>query len=300
VESQNKDVPSSYLPGGSVVAERIAAIYPELSQALRAFADFALSDPMKIVQLSINDTVHASGVSVATANRFARKLGFEGYAQFRSEVVSGFQAMLAPVERLRRKISEGSSVHDIMVASLEEDIANIREAIQSLDTSRFDQAVDMLIKADRILLLGFDNAASLCNIFAHRLEMTGKQVIEAGAGKLAISRHLAQCEDGDLVVSLAFPRYIRDTVDVTRAVKKLNIPILAITDTPTSPIASLGDLTIYVRAHRTIGATSDAAILSVLEAIAAGVSASIPGAAGVAQRYTDLAYPWLIAENLKR
>ncbi|MDE1994872.1 MAG: MurR/RpiR family transcriptional regulator [Rhizobiaceae bacterium] len=296
MELRDNDLPASYLPGGSVVADRIAAIYPELSSALRMFADFVLTDPMRVVQLSINDTVHASGVSVATANRFARKLGFEGYAQFRSELVQGFQAMLAPVERLRRKISEGSTVHEIIAASLEEDIENIRETMQSLDTSRFEQAVDMLVNAERILLLAFDNAASLCNIFAHRLEMTGKHVIEAGSGKLAASRHLAHYGKNDLVVSLAFPRYIRDTVDVTRAVKKRDIPILAITDTQASPIASLGTLTLYIRARRTIGSTSDAAILSALEALAAGVSAKTPGAAETAQRYADFAYPWMIAE----
>lgn len=297
MELQKNQLPASYLPGGSVVADRIAAIYPELSSALRTFADFVLADPMMIIQLSINDTVHASGVSVATANRFARKLGFEGYAQFRSEVVQGFQAMLAPVERLRQKISEGSTVHDIIAASLQEDIENIRETLQSLDSSRLVQAVEMISKADRILLLAFDNAAALFNIFAHRLEMTGKHVIEAGSGKLAASRHLAHYGERDLVISLAFPRYIRDTVEVTRAVKKRNIPILAITDTQASPIASLGTLTLYIRAGRTIGATSDAAILAALEALAAGVSANMPGAAAAAERYADFAYPWLIAEG---
>jgi len=287
----------SYLPADSVVAERIAALYPELSQALRAFADFVLAEPMLIARMSINETVEATGVSVATANRFARKLGFEGYAQFRSEVIAGFESVFAPVERLKRRISEGSSVHDDVLASLEEDIENLRETMRNLDAGRAQQAVEMLVGAERIFVIAFDNAAALANIFAHRLDLAGKDVriIDNGGGKVSASRFLSRFGARDLAVSIAFPRYMRDTVELTEAAHKRGIPILAVTDNQTSPLASLGTLTIYVHARRTLGSASDTAIMGLLEALAAGVSSHIPGAAETAQKFADFAYPWLIA-----
>ena len=123
-----RQTPSAgYLPSGSVVAERIAEIYPSLSDALRAFADFVLNEPMKVAQMSINETVDASGVSVATANRFARKLGFDGYSQFRSELIRGFEPLLAPVERIKRTISAESPIHSVVAATIEEDLGNLRK-----------------------------------------------------------------------------------------------------------------------------------------------------------------------------
>lgn len=294
-----KKAAQSFLPASSLVAERIAEVYPELSDALRAFADFVMNEPMKVAQMSINDTVNASGVSVATANRFARKLGFEGYAQFRSEVIAGFEAMFEPVERLRRTISAGSKVHDIVAASIHEDIDNLGETLRDLDVARVEQAVELLCKARRIFGLAFDNAAALANIFAHRMTLAGRdvRVVDGGGGRLSAARFLASYGPQDLVVAIAFPRYMRDTIEMARAVQQRGIPLLAITDNQSSPLASLGVLTIYVRATRTIGATSDAAILAVLEALAAGVSFKAPEATDTGRRFTDFAYPWLIAPD---
>jgi DNA-binding MurR/RpiR family transcriptional regulator len=293
---------AGYLPSGSVVAERIAEIYPSLSDALRAFADFVLNQPMKVAQMSINETVDASGVSVATANRFARKLGFDGYSQFRSELIRGFEPLLAPVERIKRTISAESPIHSVVAATIEEDLGNLQETLRNLDPARVTQAVELLSKAERIFVVAFDNAAALASIFAHRLALAGKDIrtIENGGGRISAARHLSRFGRNDLVVAIAFPLYMRDTVELTEAVKKSGVPILAITDSQTSPLASLATLTLYVHARRTAGSVSDAAILGVLEALAAGVSARFPKAAEKARQFTEFAYPWLIASNARR
>ncbi|MCD7060719.1 MurR/RpiR family transcriptional regulator [Pelagibacterium xiamenense] len=286
-----------YLPADSVVAEKIAAIYPGLSAALKQFADFVLAEPMKVAKMSINETVHASGVSVATANRFARKLGFEGYAQFRTEVIEAFEPMFAPVERLRTAISKDSPAAEIVASSLEEDIENLRASMLNLDAARLEQAVEMIVKADRIYMLAFDNAGALANVFAHRMEMAGKRIrmVDNAGGTLTAARHLSSFTERDLVFAIAFPRYMRDTVDLARAAHKKGLPMLALTDTQASPLASLGSLTLYVHSRRTIGSTSDAAILAILEALAAAVSAKLPGATDAAQHFADFAYPWFIS-----
>jgi DNA-binding MurR/RpiR family transcriptional regulator len=291
-----------YLPADAVVAQRIAQAYPSLSPALRAFADFVLSEPMKVAHMSINETVSASGVSVATANRFARSLGFEGYAQFRAEVIQGFESVFAPVEKLRTKLSENSTVRDVVVASIEEDIDNLTQTIRNLDGLASERAVEMLLKAENIFLLAFDNAAALANIFAHRLELAGMQVrmIDNGGGTLSAARNLSRFTKNDLVVSIAFPRYMRDTVELSRTVQRRGIPILAITDQQTSPLASLGTLTLYVRASRSFSSTSDTAILALLEALAAGVASRSAGATSAAEKFADFAYPWLIAPEKTR
>ncbi len=282
------------LPSGSVVAERIEAIYPELSQALRTFADYVLKSPLKVAGLSINDTVEITGVSVASANRFARKLGFEGYAEFRAELLRGMVPVLEPVEKLRRKISEESTTLDVVAASLMEDISNLQASLGSLDYGRVEQAVEMIVAARRIFILAFDNAAGLALILAHRLCAIGcdARSVESGAGSLSAARHLSQLGNADLVISIAFPRYLRDTVSMTRLAHQAGIPILVITDSQTSPLAKLGKVAIYAHASRSFASTSDAAILAVLEALAAGAANRKPGAALAAQRLADVGFYW--------
>lgn len=292
----HKKAATGYLPPGSVVAERIEAAYPEMSQALQTFADFVLSEPIRIAHMSINETVQATGVSVATANRFARKLGFEGYAQFRGEVIRGFESIFEPVERLRTTLSKGSSVQDAVLASLEEDLRNLSETMQGLDAARIEQAVNMILAARNIFFIAFDAAAALANVMSHRLELAGHyaRTIDNGGGMLSASRALSHYDENDLVIAIAFPRYMRETVELATAAHRRSIPVLSITDNQTSPLARLGTLTLYVRARRTYSSTSDTAILAMLEALAAGVAAKTPGAADAAQKFADFAYPWLI------
>lgn len=286
--------PLAGLPAKSVVAERIEAVYPELSAALRTFADFVLRAPMQVASLSINDTVGISGVSVASANRFARKLGFPGYAEFRTELLRGMAPTQEPVDRLRRKLSEASTTLEVVQASLMEDMDNLQGSIGNLDAERVELAVEMMVSARRIFILGFDNAAGLALVTAHRLLSIGcdVRVVESGGGTLSAARHLARLGPDDLVISIAFPRYLRDTVSMTRFAHRQGIPILVITDNQASPLAELGKVAVYAHARRSFSSTSDAAILAVLEALVAGVANKKPDAASAAQRLADAGYSW--------
>lgn len=288
---------SAPLPANSRIAEDIARIYPELSQALRVFGDFVLRAPIQAGTLSINETVKVTGVSVATANRFARKLGFSGYAEFRAELTRAMIPAQAPVNRLRRKLSEGSDTTTVMQASLAEDIANLQGTVVNLDPERCEAAVELINGARRIFVIAFDTAAALATILSSRLRAIGCDVrmVEGGGGAVSAALHLSQLGPEDLVISVAFPRYLRDTVSMTRFAHQHGIPILVVTDNQTSPLVRLGRVVVYAQARRSFGATSDSAVLAVLEALAAGVANRRPGAADAAQRFADMSFYWFTA-----
>ena len=86
-------------PGNPSMAQRIARRLPTLSPSHRQVADWVLAHPLQAATMPIDELAASVGVSVATANRFARALDFEGYAQFRAALVLGFETTLAPVEK---------------------------------------------------------------------------------------------------------------------------------------------------------------------------------------------------------
>ncbi|QPM91533.1 MurR/RpiR family transcriptional regulator [Pseudooceanicola algae] len=286
------------LPASSEVAEKIEAIYPELSDALRIFADFVLGSPMKVVQLSINDTVHASGVSVATANRFARRLGYDGYPQFRAEVVRAFEHVLAPVDRLRQQISEGSSIAERVSASFNEDIENMRDTLANLDMARVETLAREIVARDHVYALGFDNSAALSSIFAHRLAVAGVhvQTNPTGGGRLTAAREIARLPEGSIVMAIAFPRYIRDTVELAEVATLRGLTVVGITDTQSSPLAQVASWSIYLQARRTLGSTSDCAILAFLEALSVAIAALRPGADRASEEFADLGLPFIMGK----
>lgn len=289
------------LPASSEVAERIEKVYPDLSEALRRFADFVLTQPVKVVQLSINETVHASGVSVATANRFARRLGYDSYPKFRAEVFRSFEDVVAPVERLREQISTGAGVERVIAESFAEDIENLNTTLANLDMARVEAVVERIVAARRIFALGFDQAGSLMQLFAHQLQIMGVDVRTATTGgRLAAAREMSQLGAEDIVLAVAFPRYIRDTVELAEEAAARDLSVVAITDSQVSPLARIAEMSIYLHSRRTIGSTSDTAILCFLEALAAAVASRRPGADCAAQNFAEFALPWVVSQQTPR
>lgn len=285
------------LPASSIVAEKIESVYPDLTEALRTFADFVLAEPLKVARLSINETVHASGVSVATANRFARRLGYDGYPQFRAEVIAAFEDALLPVERLRRRISDGVDPREMIAASYQEDIDNLQNTMANLDMVRVEALARRMVSAQRVYILGFDNSAALGMLFAHRLIMAGIDARMAWGGRLSVARDLGLCGPDDVVLAIAFPRYLRDTLELAREAAGRGLRVVAITDNQASPLARIAEGSIYLQARRTIGSTSDTAILCFLEALASLVSALRPGAAEASERFAGNALRWMATKS---
>ena len=95
---------SPVLPPSSadeLISARIAAAMPTLTPIHRRMGAFVLANLFRSATMRIDELASAVGASVATANRFARALGFDGYPAFREALVRGFEATIAPVERLR-------------------------------------------------------------------------------------------------------------------------------------------------------------------------------------------------------
>ena len=94
-------IPMASTPKNPSMTQRIGRVLPKLTRSHREMADYVLAHPLQVATLPIDELAAAVGVSVATANRFARALEFEGYPQFRAALVLGFETALAPVEKLR-------------------------------------------------------------------------------------------------------------------------------------------------------------------------------------------------------
>src|SRR5690606_5370888 len=113
-----------------------------------------------------------------------------------------------------------------------EDITNLEETIASVEPATWQTAVDTINNARRIFVVGFDNGAALAQILANGLLRINPDVhsIVGGSGGFTGLRHIANMNDKDLVIAIAFPRYIKDTVKLAALARSRSIPVLTITD----------------------------------------------------------------------
>ena len=288
------DTTPARLPANSAVAARIGAGYPRFTTALRSFADFVLAEPLTAARLSVHAAGRAAGVSVATANRFARTLGYSGYPEFRSELIKSFEPAYEPVRRLSGNLRKQTSCLEVMRQSLELDIRNIEGTLRDLSEASCERAVALILKAQRIFVAGVDNSGHLATLLANGLELYCRAVdtVSNAGGVIAGVRKLVRFGRNDLVVAIAFPRYLSDTVSLTTLARQRGAKIVAITDRPSSPLVQFADVTLYVRAEREYAATSDASVLAVIEALSDAVARHASDAEAAAIAYTEAALPW--------
>jgi DNA-binding MurR/RpiR family transcriptional regulator len=280
---------------GMAIAERIRQRYPTMTPALRAFADFVLAEPVSVARTSIHGAVEAVGVSVATANRFARALGLESYAAFRDELIQSFASAYEPVKRLQQEISKASTSREIIVSSLQEDIANLEETLRAMNDATCEQAVAMILEARRIFVVGFDNGASLAQVLANGLALLKDNVarVANGDGGLGAARHISRMGERDLVIAIAFPRYIKDTVRIATLARSRGVPVLAVTDSHRSPLAAVARISLYASSRRQFASVSNAAALALIEALLAAVAHRTPTSVDRAEAFTACALPWI-------
>ncbi len=269
------------------VADRIAQAYAGLSDAHRRAADFVLSQPFDAATMTIDELAKAAGVSITTANRFVRALGFDGYAEFRAELVDALKATMAPVERLRAGRCEPATAGAVVAESLAEDLDNLRRTLDALPEQACERVVALILAARCVFTLGFGSSAYVAAFAANGLDpfcRDARFVGGEGGAEQAV-RRLMKLEPGDLFIVFSLPRYSRDTVEITRMARARGATVVAVTDGPTSPLVPLADLTLYAVAERRLLASSAAAAFTLAEALVSAVAHQREDAL---KAYTDL------------
>ena len=288
--------------GNPSMAQRIARRLPTLSRSHRQIADWVLAHPLQAAAMPIDELAATVGVSVATANRFARALEFDGYPQFRSALVLGFETTLAPVEKLRSKLERSAGVADVFANTFADIERNLARTRQSLDAKACERAVDAVLRAERIHIVGFGSSSWLGGLLQRSLDPYRDDVhlLATREGASFAAKVLSRARPTDLVIAIAFPRYLADTVLLAKIARDAGVPVLALTDRVASPLAPLATIALYAQAESHYFANSEASVLALIEALASAVAHRTKGSVKAATRLAESVLPWLHGSHAPR
>ncbi|WP_245725503.1 MurR/RpiR family transcriptional regulator [Pandoraea oxalativorans] len=283
------------LPADLPLTERIVRAMPELTPAQQRMAAFVLDNTFRAATMRIDEFADAVGVSLATVNRFARALGFDGYPQCRAAMVRGYEATLAPIESLRTSKAQASDSADVMAASLAQAIENLDWTRRALDAGTCERAIESILQAHRIYVLGLGASGYLAGLLHHGLDpyCENVQSVVGAGGSTHAARQLFKLREGDLVIALGFPRYVSDTVTLCRRLRGRGVSVMVLTDSPTSPLAPLGDIVLFVRSKPRLSSNSEASVLAIIDAICDAVAQRAKHAVDRATELTDFLLPWI-------
>ena len=244
----------------------------KFSKGQRLIAKYILSNYDKAAFMTAGRLGEIVGVSESTVVRFATELGYDGYPSMRKALQEMIRNRLTSVQRMEVAKSMMDE-KDITKSVISSDMQNLQATLDGLDQAVFDSAIDEIINAKRVYIVGMRTSTSLASFLGLCLNLLrdGVTVVRDTAASETIEQ-LIRIGEGDLFIGISYPRYSSHTIDAMQFAKKMGAKAIAITDGTSSPVNGIADICLYAKSDMVSFIDSLVAPLSLINAIIVAVA----------------------------
>lgn len=253
------------------VLQMIQSAKDSFSKGQKRIARFILENYDKAAFMTAAKLGKATDVSESTVVRFAAQLGYEGYPEMQKALQELIRGRLTSIQRIQASREQMDS-QDILGSVMQRDMESIHSAIEGLDRSAFNSAVDKLFKAKHIYILGVRSSAYLAGYlhFYFHLIFPNVTLVQNMAGG-EIFEQMVRIGPGDVIIGISFPRYSKLAVSAVEFARSRGAEVVAITDSKMSPLYKAAGTSLLVRSDMISFVDSMAAPLSLLNALIVAV-----------------------------
>jgi DNA-binding MurR/RpiR family transcriptional regulator len=275
----------SQIPANDTSSDRVITSlrerYDELTDSQKRIAETIVDDPQFVAFATVDKFAARLNVSASTIVRFAYRLGLAGYPELQDQVrelVLG--ALNAP--------ADGTGVTDhlgegVVADSLRHDLVLLERTIARLNMDDIERAVQWLLDAERVRIVGGVTAYSAAHYTSVTLERVRDRVALLDGGPVAAST-LVERQEKDVLLAYSFAPYARATQSVINGVKKRGARVIVVTDSPISPFRAQADVLLLAAVSGIGTQNSLVAAFAVANALVNAVAARAPGAL---ERYSE-------------
>lgn len=247
--------------------KRIEEKYKNFSKGQKKLADYIQENYDKAAFLTAAKMGEEVGVSESTVVRFATALGYAGYPEFQKALGEVVRMKLNSIQRMEvtyGRISRG----EILTSVLQSDIDKIKQTMQSIDHENFDMAVDTILNAKKIYIVGIRSCAPLANFLAFYLNMVRDNVIPVSTNSASeIFEQLIRIGEEDVIIGISFPRYSMRTLKALEFASNRKAKVITLTDSIHSPMTIYSSCNLIARSDMASIVDSLVAPLSVINAL---------------------------------
>lgn len=268
----------------------IESLLPEFSKAQKVIAHYILEHYEKAAFMTASRLGATVGVSESTVVRFASEVGCDGYPQLQKGLQEIIRNRLTSVQRMEIT-SDQIGRNNVISKVLSMDIERIKHTMEELDTRSFDQAVQKIIHARRIYIIGVRSAASLAGFLQFYFNHIFDNVHLINTTSTSeMFEQLFRITDEDVLIPISFPRYSQRTIKAARYARTRGADVIAITDCAASPLADVANISLLARSDMSSFVDSLVAPLSVLNALV--VAVGLEKQDEISQTYAELEHIW--------
>ena len=203
--------------------ERLKAQYASLSPQEQRVADFIVDHFDDLISYNSAELAQLSGVSKATVSRLFKRLGYEKYRDMRDELRTLRQSGMPLTDH--REAVQGNT---LLARHYKQEMANLTQWVNALDARQFAEAINALVKARRIVIIGMRTSWPLALHLRQQLLQARGQVVVLPQPGQSLSEELVDLCEEDIVVVMAFRRRPRIIRPLMQQLQQRGVPQLLI------------------------------------------------------------------------
>lgn len=250
---------------------KISSMNGKFSKGQKLIAGFIVNHYERAAFMTAQKLGTAVGVSESTVVRFAYEVGYDGYPRLQRALQELIRNRLTSAQRME-VTGEQIGEHDVLQRVLALDIERIRSTAQTVDTDAFSSAVDAIVSAENIYILGIRSASALATFLHFYFNHIFKNLrLVSSASASDVFEQIHHIGERDVLIPITFPRYSQRSVKAAQYAKNMGATVVGITDTANSPIAPYCDRLLCARSDMVSFVDSLVAPLSLINALIVAV-----------------------------
>ena len=249
------------------LSNRINDAYSKLSKGQKRLATYITDNYDKAVFLTAAKLGEVVGVSESTVVRFATHLGYKGYPEFQSALEELVRNKLNSIQRM--EVTYGRiSQSKILETVLKSDADKIHSTLEKIDQNAFELAVDTILHAKHIYIIGIRSCAPLASFMAFyfTLMFPNVHLIQTSSSS-EIFEQMVRIGKEDVIIGISFPRYSMRTLKAMEFANNRSAKVITLTDSVHSPMNLYSSCNLIARSDMASIVDSLVAPLSVINAL---------------------------------
>ena len=241
--------------------------YGRMSKGQKLLANYIIDNYDKAVFLTAAKLGEIIGVSESTVVRFASFIGYKGYPEFQQALEGLVRNKLNTSDRI--EITNGGiEQNGVLRTVLSSDALKIKNTMESIDEAAFDNAVETILNARRIYVVGIRTCAPLASFLSFYLNMIFDNVVNLQTSSTSeLFEQMIHITEEDCIIGISFPRYSMRTLKALEFANNRRANVITITDSIHSPMNLYSSCNLIAESDMHAAVDSLVAPLSVINAL---------------------------------
>ena len=257
------------------VIEELRRRYDLLTHSQKRIAEYIVEHSRTVAFSTVDQMAAQLDVNASTIVRFCYRLGLSGFPDLQERMRQVVRGQLSRADEQVQGTPGATHLEGTSFgASLAHDLQNLHRTVLGLALNDLTAAVDRIVAARRVYVMAGYSAFSLAHYFGLVLGRLRAEAFIVAADEGISGVRIAEIDAPDCLVTFTFPRYASRTQRVAMWAREKGASIVAITDTPISPVGQIADTVLLTAAAGTGMQNSMVAPMAVANALLNGIAAA--------------------------